>query len=395
MSSSEIITESAAIPEFSLFGGPLQKFAARLGLGRLGMGTLRLGLGLGLAAWCVLVLLALLQGAGAAIFSLSVVGVHVRLLVALPLLCAGESFVAPRMAAFVRNILASGLVPEDEQPALASDIRRIGRLAANPLAEALLLLLALAAPLIGVFVNLPGVTGKWAAVLGPTGRELYPVRAWYLVVCLPLFRFLLFRWLWRVGLWWYFLHRLGRRKLRLIPTHSDRAGGLGYLEVVQEHLAPLVVAISAVLSASFAEGLAQGTTPFEALYALVPGALLFAAVLVLGPLFLFTPELWICRSRGTDDYMAMAARYVRAFDRKWLRDEPASGESLLGAPDIQSLADLTNSVDVVRGLRLIPCGRRLVFELAACVIVPILPAILLKFPAHDVLVRLFRTLTGF
>ncbi len=384
----------AAIPEFSLFGGPLQKLAARLGWGRRGMGTFGSGLALGLAVWCVLVLLAILRGSGRDLFSLSVVGVHVRLLIALPLLCAGEAFVAPRMAAFVRHVLASGLVPEDEQPALAADIRKVGRLAASPLAEALLLFLALAAPLVGILLALPGVTGEWAAVLGAAGQKLTPVRAWHLFVGLPLFRLLLFRWLWRVGLWWFFLHRLGKRKLRLIPTHSDRAGGLGYLEVVQEHFAPLVAGITAILSAYFVEGLAQGTTSFEALYALVPGALFFAAVLVIGPLFLFTPELWACRTKGTDEYMAMAARYARAFDRKWLRAEPADGASQLGTPDLQSLADLTNSVNVVRGVRLIPCGRRLLLELAACVVVPILPAVLLRFPARDIAVRLFRALTG-
>ena len=90
----------------------------------------------------------------------------------------------------------------------------------------------------------------------------------------------------------------------------------------------------------------------------------------------------------------MAARYARAFDRKWLRAEPADGASQLGTPDLQSLADLTNSVNVVRGVRLIPCGRRLLLELAACVVVPILPAVLLRFPARDIAVRLFRALTG-
>jgi hypothetical protein len=61
---------------------------------------------------------------------------------------------------------------------------------------------------------------------------------------------------------------------------------------------------------------------------------------------------------------------------------------------MQSLADLTNSVRVVRDMRLVPGSQRLVLELVACVILPMLPLLLLKFPVSEIAVRLFRTLAG-
>jgi len=389
-----MIKEDAKIPELSLFGGPLQRLGVRLGLVRGGTGAFRLGLALGLPAWSVLFVLALLQGLGPKILSLAVVGVHVRLLAVIPLFFACESFVAPRMAEFVRNILGSGLIPEDELPALTSNIRRVSRMANSWLAEVIFLLLAFTIPLIETFLNLPGGTGNWASILARAGGKLTLVNGWYLMFCLPLFRFLLFRWLWRLGLWWYFLWRLRKLKLHLVPTHSDGAGGLGYLEVVQEHFTPLALAISAVLSASFAEGIFLGTMAFEALYRLVPAVLLLVLGLFIGPLFLFIRKLWYCRSTGLDEYMAMASRYVHAFDHKWIRDESASGESQLGTADMQSLADLTNSLNVVRHMRLVPGGRRLTIEMAACVIVPMLPLVLLKFPVDEIAKVLFRALAG-
>ena len=386
--------EDAKIPEFSLFGGPLHKFGIWLGLVREGTNTVRLGLALGLLAWGVLVVLALLQGVGHKVFSLGGIGAHVRLLVAIPLFFMCETSVAPRMAEFVRNILGSGLVPETEMPALGSDIRRAGRMKDSWLAEVLFLLLAFAFPLFGSVANMPGGTGSWKSILGQAGGNLTLANGWYLMFCLPLFRFLILRWLWHLGLWWHFLWRVKKLKLRLVPTHSDGAAGLGYLEVVQEHFIPFVLAISAVLSAAFAEGIFAGTMAFETLYSLIPMVLLLVAVLVIGPLLMFSRKLWVCRSTGLDEYMAMASRYVHAFDGKWLRDESASGESQLGTADMQSLADLTNSVNVVRNMRLVPASRRLMIELAACVILPMLPLVLLKYPVDQIAARLFKALTG-
>jgi len=217
---------------------------------------------------------------------------------------------------------------------------------------------------------------------------------WYLMYCLPLFRFLVMRWLWRLGLWWYFLWRLKRLELQLVATHSDGAGGLGFLAVVQEHFVPLVLAISGAFSASFAETILQGRMRFEYLYSLVPGVLVLVFGLFIGPLVLFTRRLWDCRVNGLDKYMAMASRYVQAFERKWIKEAEPTGDSQLGTSDLQSLADLTNSMNVVRGIRMVPGGTRLALWLAGSVIVPMLPLVLLKYPVDEVARVLLQALVG-
>jgi hypothetical protein len=391
----QIMKENDKIQELKLLGGPLQRLGCQLGLVREGTNTVWLGIALGLLAWGVLMLLALLQGVGHKIFSFAIIGIHVRLLLAIPLFFLCETLVAPRMAEFVRNIISSGLVSEAEMPALASDIRRIGRMKDSWLAEALFLLAAFTVPLIGMFANLPvGRTGSWVSILEQAGGKFTWVNGWYLVFCLPLFRLLMLRWLWHLGLWYYFLWRVEKLKLRLMPTHPDGAAGLGYLEVVQEHFIPLVLAISAVLSASFAEDISSGTMVFEVLYHLIPVVLLLNAVLFICPLLIFFRKLWVCRVTGLNEYMVMAHRYVDAFDRKWLRDESATGESQLGTADMQSLADLTNSVNVVRHMRLIPASRRIMMELAVSAMLPLLPLFLLKYPVTELAEKLFKILSG-
>jgi len=386
--------ESNEIEEFSLLGGPLHWMGFRLRLVKDGSATIRLGLALGLFCWVVLIGLAFLEGLGWRMFNLPAVGAHVRLLVAIPLMFLCETAVVPQMAEFARYIVRSGVVPPTSLRAFEANIRRVGRLKDSWLAEGLILLAAFAIPMVAPANAIGGTTGSWAGVLQKLGDEYRWTTGWYLGFCLPFFRFLLFRWLWRLGLWWWFLWRLRNLDLRLIPTHSDLMAGLGFLQVVHENFLGVIVALSAVCSAQFAEEIASGQMKFEALNAWVPAVVLLMVVLFMAPLCMFFKKLWQCRITGMSEYMGMADRYVAAFDSKWIRDPKASGESQLGTADLQSLADLTNSVSVVRGMRLIPVGQRQLSILVSATIAPLLPLVLLKYPILQVMKKVMQMLAG-
>jgi hypothetical protein len=182
--------------------------------------------------------------------------------------------------------------------------------------------------------------------------------------------------------------------LNLVPTHPDGVAGLGYLEIVHTQFTPLVLAISAVQSSSFAEEIFSGTTPFEAIYPGLGILVAVEAVLFLGPLFIFSPKLWACREKGLKDYMELASSYVSGFDRKWLGAGAAPQEPLLGTPDLQSLADLSNSVNVVRNMRAAPASLRLFMNLAIAAAAPVLPLLLFKYPIAELAEKLFARLAG-
>ena len=58
------------------------------------------------------------------------------------------------------------------------------------------------------------------------------------------------------------------------------------------------------------------------------------------------------KQRGLREYGTLAERFVREFDTKWLRNPAPPDEPLVSTADIQSLADLGNSYDMVKGMRL-------------------------------------------
>jgi len=388
----KIMEERGGSEGFSLLGGPLHRLGCRLGLVRGGTNTVALGLALGALLWTVLVALALIEGVSHRLFSLSAIGAHVRLLVVIPLFFLCESGLDPRLTTFVSTIVRAGVVPRDGLPILESEIARIARWKDSWLPEVLCLLAAVLVSPIGLQLGLSGETATWDPSRAPAGVTLTGL--WYWAVCLTLFRFLILRWFWRLGLWSYFLWRVAKQDLHLVPTHPDGAGGLGYLEVVHNRFIPLVVSLSAVQAASFAEEISAGTMTFGAIYPALALVLVVDAVLFLGPLLVFTPKLGACRVKGLSDYMEFAASYVSGFDRKWLGAGTANEEQLLGTPDLQSLADLANSVNVVRNMRLVPVTVRTVTGFAIAALLPVLPLLLLKYPIAELAEKFFSRLTG-
>jgi hypothetical protein len=381
------------IPEFTVFGGPLNKLGKKLGLVREGTNSIRLGLVLGIVTWLILIFLSLLQGSFHKLLSLSLLAGHVRFLFVIPLFFLCETWVSPRMTEFVSNIINSGLVPESERSALDKAISRINRLRNSWLVEVILILVMFVLPLLGFNGILPGKSSNTEWLFEQAGG-MTMTNVFYTGFCLPLFRFLLVRWFWHLGLWVYFLYRLKKLKLKLIPIHSDGVGGLGYLEVVQEHFAPLAVALSAIEAASFAEEISSGTMTFESLYYLIPLVLVLNLLFFIGPMFLFSSKLWLCRVNGLNEYTVMAHHYVEAFDNTWIRDKNATGESQLGAPDIQSLADLTNSINVIRNMKVVPVSRRLIMSFTISVVLPFLPFVFMKLNFSELMLKLFHMIAG-
>jgi hypothetical protein len=61
-------------------------------------------------------------------------------------------------------------------------------------------------------------------------RNFFPrSNGWFVYVSLPVYQFMLFRWLFRIFVWSRFLWQVSRLDLHLVPTHPDRADGLGFV----------------------------------------------------------------------------------------------------------------------------------------------------------------------
>ena len=84
-------------------------------------------------------------------------------------------------------------------------------------------------------------------------------------------------------------------------------------------------------------------------------------------------------------YSLLVLRYNRDFHEKWIEGHVSESEPLLGSADIQSLADLGNSFEFIRGMKVVPFSVRVILQLAVVTLLPALPLVLLVVPIEKIL----------
>ena len=381
--------------EFSLVrGGPAFRLgrAFRVATGQTPVDVMT-GVALALVAWVPLLVLALAQGVAfgdrVRIPLLYDLMTYARFLVAIPLLVGAESMIDRRLTWAVRAFVSEGIVPEARRADLDRALEATRRWRDAWLPELLLMVAAFAFAWTG--------RGGHPFTDVTTWKELgWPPQAtwaglWLTFVSLPLFGFLMVRWLWRLLLWSLLLWRISRLDLDLVPTHPDRAGGIAFVGIAHGSFNLLVAAMAVTFSARAAQSMAYlGESP-ERFQAPLAAFVVLSWILYQGPMLVFMPHLVAARLRGLREFDQLAMHYTRRFERKWI-GAGAPADDLLGSPDIQSLADLGGGYDVVRAMRPVPFTLRQAIGLALSATLPMVPALATAIPLRTILTKLLEIL---
>jgi hypothetical protein len=118
----------------------------------------------------------------------------------------------------------------------------------------------------------------------------------------------------------------------------------------------------------------------------------YLLVLVFAPLTVFAWQVNEAKRRASREYGRLNQRYVRDFEAKWLPGGMPATQSPLGDADIQSLADIANSLATARATHTVPITRDALVKLGAAVLIPIAPLLLTMFPAEELARRLLKML---
>ena len=382
--------------DFSLvLGGPLFQLLRRSHLSDDALTLVHRRVLVGIAiTWLPLLLLSIWEGrawgrADTFIPFLFSVEVHARFLLAMPLLIMAELLVHQRMRRSLVQFHTRHLIPESQGSRFNAAIDSAMRLRNSLVAELVLVALVYSVGLVSRdFIVVDANT--WAAGSTDDAGFAGLSRAgwWHTVVSVPIFQFLLLRWYFRVFIWARFLWQVSRIDLQLMPTHPDRAGGLGFLASIVHAFTPLLVAHGVLLAGLIADRIFFGGAAlpqFTVEIIVAVGALVF---LVLGPLIVFVPQLARAKRVGLGEYGVLAQRYVREFDEKWVRGKRDPDEPFVGTGDIQSLADLGNSFEVIKTMRYVPFSKETVFQLGVVTLVPLAPLLLTMISLEELLKRL-------
>lgn len=382
---------------FSLvLGGPLFQLLRRTGMTDNAMDLIRKRIIIiSLISWLPLLLLSAVDGdligGNVKIPFIQDLEVHIRFLVAIPLLILAELIVHRRLRPIARAFIERKIIPDTAIIRYDEIIRSAFKLRNSVLIELLLIALVYGVGIFFVWHKYIALqtTATWYATPASTGLSLTLAGYWYAYISIPVFQFLLIRWYFRIFLWTRFLWQISRIELTLIPTHPDRVGGLGFLANTVYAFMALLAAHGAMLAAQYANRIFYTGAKLMDFKVETCAMVVFLLCLVFAPLLSFAPQLARAKRTGLSEYGSLAERYVCDFQKKWIDSGKPPSEMLLGSADIQSLADLSNSFEVVKSMRIVPITKDALVRLAVAVLVPILPLALTVMSFEDLLQKLF------
>jgi hypothetical protein len=379
---SKIDEAKATARHFSIVvGGPVYDFFLRIGLIRRGLPNVRPRILAFVAlTWLPLLVLSLKDGLALGdkvkIPLLVDFSTYGRLLFALPLLLIAEVVIDPGIRSAVGEFAEEEIVPEKELPSLEAVLHRVQRWRDSAIPELILFALAFFPVFMFQHEWKPGIVSTWHS----TATGFTAAGWWYVAFSAPLFRFILYRWIFRYFIWAVLLFRISRLRLRLLPTHPDRMAGLEFLSRVQSRFGILLCALGCAFAGNVANSIINEGAPLSAFKILAPAFVVLAALVGILPLVVWLPRMAHVHRVGLEEYGRLGSRYSRDFDHKWVHTTEPPSEPLLGTADIQSLADLNSSYEAVAEMSITPITKKLMVQLAILAALPLIPVAIYATP---------------
>src|SRR4051794_9759325 len=314
-------------------------------------------------------------------------GAHARFLLALPLLVFAPAVTFPKLGFVIRRFVETGAVPERELSRFDAIISDSVRRLRSPLAEITLVVVAYGIVLVRALVEHQELM-TWRD-LGPRlGAAPSLSGCWYLLVSSPLLVVVVLGWVRRQFLLGRIVRGISQLDLELVPSHPDRLGGLGFINVYQKAYWPLSVALGLVMGGAMANAFVHaGISPLrfqvEASF-----LILTLFVLVAAPLLPLYGPLRRAKKRGLNEYGHLAARVGRTFERVWVAPVTRVDADALKAVDFSATIDLYQVVGNVNGMRKLPFTTKDLLRVALPALVPLIPVAFLILPHERLLEQL-------
>ncbi len=346
-----------------------------------------------LVTWAPMVILAAIQGlAIGPTRSQSILldpAMYARFLVALPILFYARKASTIKLRAIVDHFLLAELVKDSERDRFVANIISAMRLCYLPAVDWLALALAYSYSIVHANLIVPNVSDTWHTI-GPAGQvHLSLAGWWFAAVSQPVYLFVLFRLLYRVGIWWRFLRQTARLDLQLDAAHPDQAGGLGFLGLTFLIFQESAFAISVSLAGGLADlVLTTGARVSSFVYVIV-AAVIFIVALFAGPLLFFCGLLAKVKQNGELKYRVLWQEQLRQFDQKWsqLTTNPPD---MLSVADFSEATDFSSILERVQQTRLVPIQRKQILPLAIAALLPFVLVLPLLVPIDQILKQLLK-----
>jgi hypothetical protein len=357
-----------------------------------GLGVARRAIFFALLGWLPIALWALIRGRFIAASPgeplLQHYGVHVRCLVAIPLLIIGEATLHKAALRYFPQFIRSGLIDDATRLRFETVLRSFRRWREMSRPWMLMIGAAVAWALFDSAAN-HGDAMSWA--LDAQGKLGFG-GLWFVFVVRPIFVALLLGWLWRIALLVLFFARIGTLNLSFVPSHPDRLGGLGFLERLPNAFAPVSLAVSATIASRWAHEVVYHQQSVMALKLPAAAFVVVWSLLLLAPFVPLMPVLRAAKRAALPDYAAMVAEQGRLVRRRWIDGTTKAEGPLLEPEGIGVIADSATMYSAVRAMRILPIGKASLGAIVLPIVVPMIVVAALQIPIKTLLLGLLKTL---
>jgi hypothetical protein len=317
-------------------------------------------------------------------------GVHARLLLGIPLLILAEAVGQRIMHRLIPQFVRAGIVPPAEVPRFRAILARTARLRSATLPWVIMVGLAIAWAFTGSVVHRAHEL-LWAAEGGAV-PSLGFGGWWYVYVGRPIFLVLLLGWLWRLILLALTLKRISKLDLLIVPTHPDRAGGLGFVERFPAAFGIVAFVMAMVIAGGWAHDAEFHALNVRSLAPMMGVALGVALVVYLSPYLAFAGPLARAKKQALLDYGALVARHGVGVRNKWILGDAKADDPLLSAPEIGPVADTIALYEAVQRMRPVPLGKSALLAIAVPVLIPFIGVLAIQIPLKELLQGLLKGL---
>jgi hypothetical protein len=275
-----------------------------------------------------------------------------------------------------RILSASSVVPAAE--AVTDALKRRN----SRLAEIICLVLAYAGALAWYFQLQAADGSSWAVRVDGDNVTMTLAGLWALIFSVPLFYFLLFRGFWRYIVWAMLLSRISSLQLRLVASHPDGRGGIGFLAEYPNVYAMFVFGLSSAVAVPvihhvFEKGVSSVTFGY-----LITGWLVIVLALFGFPLLTFTRNLNELKDNSLRILGAQATDFFRQAERN-LTGQNAVANNPEADPG-PTVIDPSAQFAVSKKLSVFLMSRAAVIPIGAAALIPFAIAGATKLPYKEV-----------
>ena len=329
---------------------------------------------------------------------------YTQYFIGLPLFLIAERIISDNILSAARDFESSGVVSEADKPELAKMEKRVEELRKAMWPEYFLMIMAVYMGVMALGVemfttNTEMVTWHSYKIDHPVFTRWMTWAGWYaMFIGLPIMSYIWLRTFWKVTLWYWYLKQISKFKLTLVASHPDKTGGIGFLSEVQAKFAIVILAfgISNILSTvGYKIAIEHAPVDLPPVWGMVVGFVVFAPMMFLAPLLLFTKQLSRTKKRAMAQFREKAMMSAVAVEERWLMsdDKTPDRESKL-RDELAQLNLLTGFYERIQSMRVIPFDIRSGGQLVGSAVGPMIPLLPYFFNIPEAWMKIIQVLFG-